>query len=197
MLLSPPRLAALAALLVVVLTYADTPFRTFGQRFTVHRWAERLVLLSLELNLVLLWMLAKLVVGRDASLAPAGAEAVVAWAGAGLALAGAGLAVWAKFTLGNWFSGSFGVKPGHTLITHGPYALVRHPMYTALVTLGVGIGVAFDSALTVGLALVLLVPFWLHTLIEEQIFEQHFGDAWRDYRARVPRLVPGVRGRRA
>ena len=192
---SPLRLAALAALLPVLIAYADTPLRTFGQKFVVHRWAERLVLFSMELNLLLVWALAKLFLGRDLAIAPSGFELPVGVVGVLLAWAGAALAVWAKLTLGRWFSASFGVKPEHALITTGPYALVRHPMYTALVTLGVGLGLAFDSVLTVGMALLYLVPFALHTYIEEQIFAQHFGEAWREYASRVPRLVPGLKAR--
>lgn len=180
----------------MLIAYADTPLRTFGQKFVLHRWAERMVLFSIELNLLLLWALAKLFLGRDAALAPAGAELPLAGAGVVLAWAGAGLNVWAKLTLGRWFSASFGVKQGHELITRGPYAIVRHPMYTGLVALGVGLGVAYDSAITLGLALVFVVPFVLHALIEEQLFARHFGDAWTAYRARVPMLVPGLRPRR-
>jgi protein-S-isoprenylcysteine O-methyltransferase Ste14 len=177
----------------VLLAYADTPLRTFGQRFVVHRWAERLVLFSIELNLLLLWALAKLFLGRDVPLAPVGAERALAAAGAVMAWAGAAFAVWAKLTLGRWFSASFGVKPGHELVTRGPYGIVRHPMYTGLLLLGAGLGVAYDSALTLGVALMFAVPFTLHALIEEQLFARHFGEAWSDYRRRVPMLVPGLR----
>jgi protein-S-isoprenylcysteine O-methyltransferase Ste14 len=195
--LATARGTALAALLPVLVAYADTPFRTFGQRFVVHRWAERLVLLSIELNLLVLWALARLWLGRDAPLAPAGAERALAWSGALLAWAGAAFAVWARLALGRWFSASFGVKPGHVLVTHGPYAVVRHPLYTGLVVLGVGLGLAWDSVLTLGMALVFTVPFALHAAVEEQIFAAHFGEAWRAYRSRVPMLVPGLRPRRA
>jgi protein-S-isoprenylcysteine O-methyltransferase Ste14 len=34
----------------------------------------------------------------------------------------------------------------------------------------------------------------MHTAIEEQMLEAHFGDEWRAYKACVPRLVPGWRG---
>lgn len=176
----------------MLVAYADTPLRTFGQKFVVHRWAERLVLFSMELNLLLLWALAKLFLARDLPLSPAAAlDLPLAVLGVLLAWLGAALAVWAKLTLGRWFSASFGVKPGHTLVTTGPYAIVRHPMYTALLLLGIGLGVAHDSVITLGVAVLYAVPFVLHTYIEEQIFVQHFGDAWRDYAARVPRLVPG------
>ena len=118
--------------------------------------------------------------------------------GAGCSAAAA-FAVWAKLSLGRWFSASFGVKPNHELVTHGPYAIVRHPMYAAFIALGVGLGIAWDSWVTLGFALLYAVPFWMHTVIEEEMFEKHFGDAWRAYRASVPRLVPrwGRRVRRA
>lgn len=193
--LSTLRLAALGALIPVIVAYADTPWRTFGQRYVAHRWPERMVLFSIELNLLLLWALAKLLVGRDAAVAPDSLRAVFAGAGALLAWAAAGFAVWAKLTLGRWFSASFAVKPGHELVTRGPYAIVRHPMYTALITMGVGLAIAWNSWITVGFALIYAVPFWMHTAIEEQMLEAHFGDEWRAYKARVPRLVPGWRGR--
>lgn len=189
------RWAALAAVLPLLVAYADTAWRTFGQRFVAHRWAERMVLFSIELNLLLLWVLVRVLVGRDAPLAPAPLETALATAGAVIAWAGSGLAVWAKLTLGRWFSATFGVKPGHVLVTHGPYALVRHPIYTGLFALGLGAALAWDSAVTLGFAVLYLVPFWLHTHIEEQMLEAHFGDDWRAYRARVPRLVPFWRGR--
>ncbi len=191
------RTLALAALVPLLLAYLDLPFRMFRQRFVEHRWAERLVLFSIELNLLLLWLLARVFLGRDSPLAPAGAERGFAAAGAALAWAGALLAVWAKLTLGRWFSASFGIKPGHELVTRGPYAVVRHPIYLGLLALGVGLAVAHDSLLTLGIALAYAVPFHLHALIEEQMFARHFGDAWRDYAARVPRIVPRLWRRRA
>jgi len=191
------RLAALAAVLPVVLAYLDLPFRTFRQHFVAHRWAERLVLLSIEMNLVLLWLLARVFVARDAPIAPAGLETAIAAAGAGLAWSGAIFTVWAKLLLGRWFSASFGVKPGHELVTRGPYAVVRHPMYLGLLVLGAGLAIAYDSAISLVVALAFVVPFVLHAMIEEQMFATHFGDAWRDYARRVPRWLPWPRPRSA
>jgi len=179
----------------LLIAYADLPVLTFGQKFVAHRWAERLVLFSIELNLLLLWALAKLFLARDVALGPEAAEPWLAAAGALLAWAGAGFTVWAKFTLGHWFSASFGVKPGHELVTRGPYAMVRHPMYAGLIVMGVGLAVAYNSVITLGLALVFIVPLVLHALIEEQLFARHFGRDWDHYRARVPMLVPRPRPR--
>jgi protein-S-isoprenylcysteine O-methyltransferase Ste14 len=187
------RLAALGALIPVLVAYADAPWRTFGQHHVAHRWAERMVLFSIELNMFLLWALAKLLVGRDAAVAPDSLRGMFAGAGALLAWAGAAFAVWAKITLGRWFSASFAVKSGHELVTRGPYAIVRHPIYTSYIAIGVGLAIAWDSWVTVGFALLYAAPFWMHTAIEEQMLEAHFGDEWRAYKARVPRLVPGWR----
>ena len=189
------RNAALWALAPVLLAYADTPFRTFGQRFRTVRWAERLVLFSVELNLLLLWTLTKVFLQRDAALAPAGWETSMAMTGVALAWLGSAFAVWARVALGRVFSGTFALRPDHPLVTSGPYAIVRHPMYLGLVVLLVGLSLAWDSAVSLGFSALLLVPFVMHTVVEEQMFKAHFGDAWVVYASRVPRLLPGWKPR--
>jgi protein-S-isoprenylcysteine O-methyltransferase Ste14 len=189
------RWTALAALVPLLIAFADAPWKTFRQRFVAHRWAERMVLFSIELNLVLIWLLAKVIVNRDARIAPVGAEVAAAWEGAILAWAGALFATWGKWELGHAFSASFAIKEGHELVTRGPYRIVRHPIYTGLMVMGVGLGVAFDSWLTVGFAILFVLPLALHAAVEEQMLAAHFGEAWRDYRARVPRFVPFWRPR--
>jgi protein-S-isoprenylcysteine O-methyltransferase Ste14 len=185
------RQAALWALVPVLLAYADTPFRTFRQRFVTVRWAERMLLFSIELNLLLLWTLTTVFLQRDAALAPTSIVATTTALGVVLAWLGAGLAVAARLALGVWFSGTFGIKPSHALVTTGPYALVRHPMYLGLLLLLGGLAIAHDSAVSLGFVVLLVVPFAMHTVIEEQMFKSHFGDAWTAYAGRVPRLVPG------
>ncbi len=185
----------LVALAAVVLAFLDTPLRTFRQRYTKSRWAERLVLLSIEANVVLVWAMVVVVLRRDVALGPVAGAAPLAVVGALLAVAGATLAIAAKLRLGRWFSANLGVKPGHELVTSGPYAIVRHPMYTGLLAIVVGAALAWRSGGTLALAAALALPFWLHTAVEEPMFVEHFGDAYRDYQRRVPRLVPGWRPR--
>jgi len=76
------------------------------------------------------------------------------------------------------------------LVTDGPYAVTRHPIYTGIITTIVGAALLWNSTLTLLLAAFLAVPLFLHTVHEEALFEQHFGNAYRDYQRRVPRLVP-------
>ena len=85
------------------------------------------------------------------------------------------------------------MKEGHELITDGPYGVTRHPIYTGLLLMVLGAALAWDSALTLLLALLLVVPFFFHTVYEEALFERHFGEAYFDYQRRVPRLVPFAR----
>ena len=184
------------ALLVVIaagaLAFADAPFRTLGQRWLARRSRERVVLLAAELALYALWLVVKVGGHGDRPLCP-GADVPLARAGALVVVAGVTLAVWAKLTLGRWFSAEFGVKQDHPLLTGGPYAVTRHPIYTGILATLAGGALAWNSALTLALAALMAVALWLHTVHEEALFVAQFGEAYRDYRRRVPRLAPWPR----
>ena len=184
------RYACLALFALVALLFADAPFRSLGQKYLVHRSRERLVLLTFELDFVVLWAIAVFYFRWDRRLLPRDFEATLAALGLLVLLAGATLAAWAKLRLGRWFTVTFGVKEGHELITDGPNGITRHPIYSGLLLGVLGAALAWDSLLTLLLALLLVLPFLLHTVYEEALFERHFGEAYRDYQRRVPRLVP-------
>jgi protein-S-isoprenylcysteine O-methyltransferase len=58
-----------------------------------------------------------------------------AWAACGAMIAGLALRTWAVVSLGPWFTWNVAVQAGQTLVTHGPYRVIRHPSYTgALIT---------------------------------------------------------------
>jgi protein-S-isoprenylcysteine O-methyltransferase Ste14 len=191
------RHACLVLFALLFLIIADAPFRTFGQKYEVSRTRERFFLLALEIGLAVLWAVAVLRFRWDRRLLPCGFETALTLLGLLVTLAGATLAIWGRLRLGRWFTGTFGVKVGHELVTDGPYGLTRHPMYTGLLLMVLGAAFAWDSALTLLLALLLIAPFFIHTVHEEALFERHFGEAYRDYQRRVPRLVPFARrGRR-
>ena len=59
----------------------------------------------------------------------------LAWTGVVLCIVGFAFCIWARFTLGRNWSGVVTLKRGHELISDGPYALVRHPIYTGLLTM--------------------------------------------------------------
>jgi protein-S-isoprenylcysteine O-methyltransferase Ste14 len=188
--------ACLVLFALLSLVVLDAPLRTFGQRYLVSRTRERFILLTFELDLLVLWAIAVFYFHWDRWLLPRALEPALAATGLLVTLAGATLAAWARLRLGRWFTGTFGVKVGHELVTDGPYGVTRHPMYTGLLAMVLGAALAWDSALTLLLALLLAVPFFFHTVYEEALFERHFGEAYFDYQRRVPRLVPfAPRGR--
>jgi protein-S-isoprenylcysteine O-methyltransferase Ste14 len=55
----------------------------------------------------------------------------IRWLGVGLFAAGGALRIWPVFVLGRRFSGLVAIQPGHTLVTHGVYSVIRHPSYLA------------------------------------------------------------------
>ena len=118
----------------------------------------------------------------------------VYWFGAALTAAGLLFAVWARVHIGRNWSGIVTIKEGHELITSGPYALVRHPIYTGLSLAFIGSAVARGEWRGV-LAVVLVVwSFWVKLKFEERWMRQQFGQAYDEYSRRVPALVPFLGG---
>ncbi len=189
------RLVCLFLFGLLVLVVLDAPLRTFRQAYVSNRLRERLILLAVELDLVLFWALAVFLLHWDRPLLPVRHEATLAVPGTVLVFLGAALALRARLRLGRWFTGTLGVKVGHELATDGPYAVTRHPMYTGLLAMVLGAALVWDSAATLALAVLLVVPFHLQARIEEPLLEAHFGEAYREYRRRVPRLLPWPRPR--
>jgi len=187
------RRVALAAVALHVVFFLDAPFLTFGQKTRAYRWREQIVVNSLELNLLLAWAMTKWLLGWERRLAGPPGEAWLAAAGLALVIGGVGLLVWTKLVLGRWFAAGFMIKEGHELRTAGPYAITRHPMYSGVLATFAGVALVWNSGLTLLLAALFAVPLYFHTVIEEDLLEHHFGNAYRDYRRRVPRLVPFVR----
>ena len=113
------------------------------------------------------------------------------WAGLAVALTGVALMIWARRTLGGSFTMFPRPKAGARLVTDGPFALVRHPIYGGAILLFGGCSLAFSPwGLAATFALALL---WTG---KSRVEERHLGarfPAYADYRRRVrKRLVPLV-----
>jgi protein-S-isoprenylcysteine O-methyltransferase Ste14 len=112
------------------------------------------------------------------------------WLGAAITVAGLLFSVWARGYLGTNWSSAVTIKQNHELITTGPYALVRHPIYTGILT-GF-LGMAIDIAQPRGFIVVALffVIFWLKLRREEQWMRSQFGDTYTAYARHTAALVP-------
>ncbi|HEY5008313.1 MAG TPA: isoprenylcysteine carboxylmethyltransferase family protein [Caulobacteraceae bacterium] len=117
----------------------------------------------------------------------------IKWLIAAFAPLGFGLAWWARIHLGSHWSWNVTRKEDHRLVDTGPYAVVRHPIYT---------GVLIASAATAlleakwpsfaGFAL-LASGMWLKTDLEERFLSIELGAAtYREYVGRTGRLLPRV-----
>jgi len=110
---------------------------------------------------------------------------------AGVTLAGILFAWWARLHLGRLWSGAITRKQDHRVIDTGPYALVRHPIYTGM-TLAIFATAAAQATVTgfIGAALIAL-GFWIKARMEERFLTAELGaEAYSAYRRRVPMLVP-------
>jgi protein-S-isoprenylcysteine O-methyltransferase Ste14 len=180
------RFAWWMAAAALILPFLDILQRTFAPREWLERATRQRVILGvLEVGTLGAWLLVR---GRWTFLREQ--DAGVAAAGAALALTGALLAAWAKARLGRLFSPHLGVQPGHRLITNGPYAVVRHPMYLGLIDFILGSAVFWNDVALFAVGVLFVFYFTAQLRIEERMFARHFGREWEEYRARTPALFP-------
>jgi len=112
-------------------------------------------------------------------------------AGVALMVAGAALALWGVRALGTNLTMLPYPKEGSTLVTSGPYRLVRNPIYGGLILGSFGLALAVHSWLSLAYALALLVLFDLKSRREERWLRERY-PAYIDYQRRVKKLLPWV-----
>ena len=117
---------------------------------------------------------------------------VVQYFGLLLLLLGFGFAVWARIVLGRNWSGIVTVKENHTLITRGPYAWVRHPIYTGILLALLGTGITLGTFLNLLEVPVVAFALWLKLRTEEKFMFETFGEQYTVYCRQVKALIPHV-----
>jgi protein-S-isoprenylcysteine O-methyltransferase Ste14 len=142
-----------------------------------------------------------LVVGTRSWWLPPFASGVSLWhttaglAGVGAAVTAAGLlvALWARAVLGRNWSGAIVLKQHHELIDRGPYAFVRHPIYTGVLLMVLGVVMVAGTRGGVMLFGTMVAALIVKARREERLLTKHFPEVYPLYRARVPaRLIPFV-----
>ena len=110
--------------------------------------------------------------------------------GAIVTVGGLLFAVWARHYLGSNWSSAVTIKQGHELITTGPYALVRHPIYTGILTGFLGTAIALSQVRgVIGFVLIFFV-LWAKLRIEEEWMRSQFGETYATYADQTAMLVP-------
>lgn len=125
---------------------------------------------------------------------PAGALEILRIVGLALFLTGALLVLWARWTLGAMYGVSTScaaqLKEQHRLIQHGPYALVRHPMYLGYWLLLAGVALIYRTWSPLLLLTMFVPAFYRRAQREERALEVVLGAEWQAYASRVPMFVP-------
>ncbi|HUS12814.1 MAG TPA: isoprenylcysteine carboxylmethyltransferase family protein [Pyrinomonadaceae bacterium] len=114
-----------------------------------------------------------------------------------LAVVAAVSSVWlimkALKTLGKAWSLTARLVEGHQLATEGPYAYVRHPIYTGLLGMLVATGLAVSHwAALLGALFVFFVGTRIRVRSEEKLLRGAFGEQFEAYARRVPAILPGL-----
>ena len=114
------------------------------------------------------------------------------WAGVAVTLAGLAFAVWARRHIGRNWSAIVTLKQDHELVTSGPYALVRHPIYTGLLFGFLGSAIALGQWRGLLAVAIVYLALLRKYKLEERWMRERFGIAYDAYRARVKALVPFI-----
>jgi len=169
-----------------------------GASFTAKRNIRKQPLTARVLHVCVLFVAFALIFSRWLAIGllawrPLPPSAVTGYAGLVVAFAGMLFALWARFLLGRNWSGVVTVKRDHELVRNGPYALVRHPIYSGLLfaLLGTVIARGFELRAVIGFV-ILLIAWRRKSLAEESFMVDQFGAQYIEYRRRVRALVPYV-----
>ena len=116
------------------------------------------------------------------------------WVGVALLIPTLAFFAWSFRSLGVNYRGGVGLYDAHELVTTGSYRWIRHPIYTAFITI-MFLVLLISANWVLGLSGLLLVASIAATRIprEERELHERFGLTWTSYRDRTGRLVPRVR----
>ena len=113
------------------------------------------------------------------------------WGMVGIVALGFLFAWWARIYLGSLWSGWITKKADHHIVDTGPYALVRHPIYTGIILSAFASAAQKGSGLALAGAAVMTWGFWIKARLEERFLREELGaEAYDSYRRKVPMLIP-------
>jgi len=109
-----------------------------------------------------------------------------------LCICGIAFAIWARRHLGSNWSSHPALKEGHELVISGPYRIVRHPIYTGMLTAALGSVMDTHKAIWLYFTVVMTATFVYRIHVEEAIMVRTFPDSYPDYKARTSALIPFI-----
>jgi protein-S-isoprenylcysteine O-methyltransferase len=117
-------------------------------------------------------------------------DSLLAWVGVAAGALGLAVRIWSMHELGRYYTRSLRTSDDQTIVSRGPYHLVRHPGYLGSIMVWVGSRLALNWLVAIATALVLGAVYAYRIKAEERMLDQHFGTAYRAYKEHTYRLVP-------
>jgi protein-S-isoprenylcysteine O-methyltransferase Ste14 len=117
---------------------------------------------------------------------------IPAYLGTALTAVGLGFALWARFTIGRNWGRLITVQEDHQLIRTGPYAIVRHPIYSGFMLATFGTALAIGEAGGLVATALVVICWGYKSRLEERYMIAHFGPQYEQYRREVQGLIPGI-----
>lgn len=183
----------ISALWVVFAVYwavsAFSAKRTVGARTA---WQQRAIRLGL---IVLIVVVVRIPAVRHGLFESAQAQIAgnrpIAWVGVALCAVGIGLAIWARAYLGRNWGMPMSRKENPELVTTGPYAFVRHPIYSGILLAMLGSTFGMNAAWA--MALIVFGAYFIYSARrEEQLMTEQFPEQYPAYARRTKMLLPFV-----
>jgi protein-S-isoprenylcysteine O-methyltransferase Ste14 len=114
------------------------------------------------------------------------------WTGVGVLAIACGLLVWTFHSLGKNLTDTVVTRQTHTLVVHGPYRWIRHPLYDAAALLTVAVSLIATNWFLLVTSVVLFCLLMSRTRTEEEHLVARFGDRYRTYMDRTGRFLPRI-----
>jgi protein-S-isoprenylcysteine O-methyltransferase Ste14 len=121
------------------------------------------------------------------------APRAVNWVLLGLTVGGFAFCWWARLHLGRLWSGLVTLKADHHIVDTGPYALVRHPIYSGAMASALATALIKATPIALLGSLGIMVGFWMTARLEERFLRAQLGEAaYEAYSRKVGMLIPGL-----
>jgi len=111
-------------------------------------------------------------------------------AGVILTWAGVLFAIWARYHLGRFWSATVALREGHQLIRSGPYAFIRHPIYTGVLAGILGTALAVGRYRGLVAFAVAVAAFAAKSRQEEKLLDAQFGAEFEEHRRHTGFFLP-------
>ncbi len=118
--------------------------------------------------------------------------AILRYGGFVLALLGIAFAVWARIQIGRNWGVPMSLRENHELVTGGPYAIVRHPIYTGLFFALFGSAFFYQSPVMLLVTAIFAIYYIFAARREERTMLEQFPDQYPAYRSRTKMLIPFI-----